>query len=48
MNFEDKPYLREIELKQDKISNFDQFPLCEPAIKELDFLEFHPDMTFCR
>ncbi|PSV20999.1 AAA family ATPase [Photobacterium leiognathi subsp. mandapamensis] len=46
MNFEEKPYLREIELKRDKIDSYDQFPFSIPAIKELDFIEFHPDVTF--
>ncbi|WP_318480860.1 AAA family ATPase [Photobacterium leiognathi] len=46
MNFEEKPYLREIELKREKIDNYDQFPFSIPAIKELDFIEFHPDVTF--
>lgn len=46
MNFEEKPYLREIELKRDEIDSFDPFPFCVPAIKELDFLEFHADVTF--
>ena len=46
MNFEDRPYLREILLKRDDVDNFDVYPFCIPAIKELDFLEFHPDVTF--
>ncbi len=33
MNFEEKPYLREIELKREKIDNYDQFPFSIPAIK---------------
>ena len=46
MSFEDKPYLREIELKRDQIDSFDTYPFCIPAVKELDVLEFHPDVTF--
>ena len=46
MSFEDKPYLREIELKRDQIESFDVYPFCIPAVKELDVLEFHPDVTF--
>jgi len=46
MNFEDKPYIREIQLKQDNIESFDVYPFCIPAIRELDYLEFHPDVTF--
>lgn len=46
MSFSEKPYLREIELKRDKIESFEQFPFSVPAIKELDHLDFHPDVTF--
>ena len=46
MNFEDKPYLREIQLKRDDVESFDDYPFSIPAIKELDYLEFHPDVTF--
>ena len=46
MSFEERPYLREIQLKRDQIANFDVYPFCIPAVKELDFLEFHPDVTF--
>lgn len=46
MNFEEKPYLREIQLKRDDIESLDSYPFCIPAIKELDFLDFHPDVTF--
>ncbi len=46
MNFEDRPYLRDIQLKRDDIEDFEEYPFCIPAIKELDHLEFHPDVTF--
>ncbi|PSV32121.1 AAA family ATPase [Photobacterium sp. GB-72] len=46
MSFEEKPYLREIALKREKIDNYDQFPFCIPALKALDVIEFHPDVTF--
>ncbi|AUI87479.1 AAA family ATPase [Vibrio azureus] len=46
MSFENKPYLREIELKREKITTFDQYPFNVPSIKELDFIKFHPDVTF--
>ena len=46
MLLEDKPYLREIQLKRDDIDSFDDYPFCIPAVKELDHLEFHPDVTF--
>ena len=41
-----KPYLRSVELKRDSISNFESYPYSIPAIRELDSLEFHPDVTF--
>ena len=46
MNFEDRPYLRDIQLKRDDIDSFDEYPFCIPAINELDYLDFHPDVTF--
>ena len=46
MNFEDRPYLRETQLKRENIENFDIYPFCIPAVKELESLEFHPDVTF--
>lgn len=46
MNFEDKPYLREIQFKRENVSDDSVYPFCIPAVRELDFLEFHPDVTF--
>lgn len=46
MSLEDKPYLREIQLKRDDIESFGAYPFCIPAVKELYSLEFHPDVTF--
>ncbi len=46
MIFEEKPYLREIQLKRDDVESFEEYPFCIPAVKELDHLEFHPDVTF--
>lgn len=46
MNFEDRPYLRDIQLKRDDIEDFEEYPFSIPAIKELDHLAFHPDVTF--
>lgn len=43
---EDKPYLREITLDRDAIESFDEYPFEIPAVRELDKLEFHPDVTF--
>lgn len=41
-----KPYLRDIELKRDDIASFDEYPFCLPAVRELDVLTFHSDVTF--
>ncbi|MBC7865423.1 MAG: AAA family ATPase, partial [Bacteroidia bacterium] len=41
-----KPYLRAIELKRELISDYDKYPFHIPAIKGLDTLEFHEDVTF--
>ncbi|WP_271270781.1 AAA family ATPase [Aliamphritea hakodatensis] len=46
MSFEDRPYLKEVQLKRDDVGDFDVYPFCIPAVKELDVLEFHPDVTF--
>ncbi len=43
---EAKPYLRSIELKRDKVACSDDYPFSVPAVRELDFLDFHPDVTF--
>jgi predicted ATPase len=43
---EAKPYLRKIVLKRDAIGNFDEYPYSIPVVRKLDFLEFHPDVTF--
>jgi predicted ATPase len=41
-----KPYLREILLKRDEIHNSDVYPFSLSAVRELDRLRFHPDVTF--
>jgi predicted ATPase len=41
-----KPYLREISLKREQIEGYGEYPFSIPAVRELDFLEFHPDVTF--
>jgi len=46
MNLNAKPYLQGIDLKRDKIEDPDAFPFSIPTIKELNYLEFHPDVTF--
>jgi predicted ATPase len=41
-----KPYLREIALKRERVTDFARYPFCIPAVRHLDMLEFHPDVTF--
>ncbi len=41
-----RPYIREVSLKRDKISSYDAYPFCIPAVRELDGLEFNADVTF--
>lgn len=43
---EAKPYLRSIELKRDNIERFEEYPFNIPVVRELDFLDFHADVTF--
>ncbi|MCH9698700.1 MAG: AAA family ATPase [Gammaproteobacteria bacterium] len=43
---DDKPYLQSVELKRDEIDNFEEYPFSIPVIRELDYLNFHPDVTF--
>lgn len=41
-----KPYLREVSLKRDKILDGTKYPFTMPAVRHLDGLAFHPDVTF--
>jgi hypothetical protein len=41
-----KPYLREISLKRERIADFDKYPFCIPAVRNLDVPELYPDVTF--
>lgn len=41
-----RPYLSEISLKKELITNFDEYPFTIPSIKLLDRVEFHSDVTF--
>ncbi|MGF7040380.1 AAA family ATPase [Mucilaginibacter lappiensis] len=43
---EARPYLKEIILKRDLITSFEEYPFHIPAIKSLSSLAFHPDVTF--
>ena len=46
MHVQPKPYLREISLKRDKISDATKYPFTIPAVRHLDVLRFEPDVTF--
>lgn len=41
-----KPYLRSISLKREQIADMSVYPFAIPAVRELDTLEFHPDVSF--
>ncbi len=41
-----KPYLRSVELKRDLVPSFDEYPFSVPVIRNLEKIEFHPDVTF--
>lgn len=40
------PYLLHLRLLRERVRDFDQFPYCLPAIRNLDTLPFHPKVTF--
>ncbi|MCF6245032.1 MAG: AAA family ATPase [Sulfurovum sp.] len=46
MHIEEKPYLQRIILKKEKIDSFDEFPFYLPIIKDIETIDFHPDVTF--
>jgi predicted ATPase len=46
MELSAKPYLREVSLRQDMEIPFADYPFNIPAIRQLDHLQFHPDVTF--
>lgn len=39
-------FLIEIKLKRDKVENFSDYPFCLDAVKTLDRLRLHPNVTF--
>jgi predicted ATPase len=39
-------YVRYIELIRDRIDSFSDYPFCLPAVKTLDILPLHPNVTF--
>jgi len=43
---EAKPYLQQISLKRESVPSFDTYPFHIPAIKNLESMTFHQDVTF--
>ncbi len=41
-----KPYLQRVSFKPDADLNFDNYPFSIPSVRELNGIEFHPDVTF--
>lgn len=39
-------YIRIVELHREKIPSFEKYPFCLPAIRNLNNLKFHPNVTF--
>lgn len=46
MSISARPYLQEISIRPDIDIDFDAYPFSIPAVKELNTLKFHPDVTF--
>ncbi len=46
MMIETSQYLRRVELLRDKISSFTEYPFSLPAFRNLETLDFHPQVTF--
>lgn len=46
MNLSERPYLREIKMKSDQSFDRSSYPFNIPAIRDLQSLDFHPDVTF--
>lgn len=44
--FNDKAYLRRVELKRDTIPSFHRYPFQLPSIKYMDQLNIHPQVTY--
>lgn len=42
----DKPYLREVSLIREQVASFEEYPFCIPAVRNLDRLTFHADVTY--
>jgi predicted ATPase len=46
MSISARPYLQEVSIRSDTDIDFDTYPFSIPAVKELNFLKFHSDVTF--
>ena len=46
MPFAAKPYLQRVSFKPDAALEFESYPLNIPAVREIEGIEFHPDVTF--
>jgi predicted ATPase len=46
MPFAARPYLQRVSFKPDAELNFDSYPLSIPSVREIEGIEFHPDVTF--
>lgn len=40
------PFLREVSLKREQITDYETYPFSLAAVRQLNRLEFHPDVTF--
>src|SRR5262245_37108492 len=41
-----RPYLQRVSFKPDAALNFESYPLNIAAVREIESIEFHPDVTF--
>lgn len=41
-----EPFVRYVELKRDYVPSFDEYPFNIPAVRQLERLEFHPQVTY--
>ncbi len=39
-------YIRSVELLRESVSSFDRYPFCLPAVRNLNNLKLHPNVTF--
>lgn len=46
MTLSARPYLQHVSIRPDAQFDADEYPYCIPAVRELDTLKFHADVTF--